>query len=109
MNKNSQHTPIFTITVQKKMPSLFSCPCAVFLDCELTVSKTQKCRGWVPPGASQPQSGVLGQTRCFSYAASEATLVVHWLSHGAKSRPASLGKSWQAAETARALLYCAQD
>lgn len=78
MSQNSQHMPVFTITVQKKILSL-CCFSGLW-----TVSNTQKCTRWLRPGATKPQPGLSGQTQQFGCAAPEAALVAHWLSPGAK-------------------------
>lgn len=108
MNQNSQHMPIFTIAVEKKILMLSRCPCVVLLEWGLTVSNTQKCTGWLPlpPVATWAQHSLLGQRWGFGYAASEAAPTVCWLSVGVKPRLASLGESWQPAEPGQALLCC---
>lgn len=86
MHQSNWHMLIFSITVHRKLRLPFGCLHVVFLD--WTVSNTQKCPSWLPPGAAWLQHCLLDQTCCSGYAAPEAALADHQLWNGLKP-------SWQ--------------
>lgn len=77
--------------------------CVLFFWTGLTVSNTQKCPSWLPPGAAWPQHGLLHQTCCFGYAAPELALADHQLWNGLKPSWQSWGEP-AALKAAQALL-----